>query len=82
MVKWIKTSEELPPLYKRVLCWVKSTNLLGRGGDPVHVFLYERSPSYFFGNNKKTYRWDCENSGFTFGQNVEYWAEIEEPDGV
>ena len=80
MLKWIKTSDELPPFYQRVLCWVKGTNLLDRNWNPVCVFLYSRSPSNVFGNNLVPYRWDCENSGFAFGQSVSYWAEIEGPD--
>lgn len=80
-MKWIKTSEELPPFYKRVLCWEKETNLLDHFRDPVHVFLYARSPSIVFGNNTVPYCWNCENNGFAFGQNIEYWAEIGGPNG-
>jgi hypothetical protein len=79
MLKWVKTSESLPPFHKRVLCWEKETNLFDWDMNPVHVFLYARSPASVEGNNHVPYRWDCENSGFAFGQDVEYWAEMEGP---
>lgn len=78
-IKWISTQDSLPIFGKRVLCWEKSTNLYGRNMEPVHVFLYHRTPSEVGGNNSVPYRWDCENGGFAFGQSVIYWAEIAGP---
>ena len=83
MLKWIKTSDRLPPFGKRVLCWIEDTCLFGNGlNDPYHTFLYTRHPipSYAsLGNNTVPYCWGCENSGSAFGQAVSYWAEIEGP---
>ena len=80
-MKWIKTSDELPPFYKRVLCWKDCTNLYGHDWRPIQIFLYSRTPAKIDGNDRVPYRWDCENSGQAFGHEVKYWAEVEEPNG-
>jgi hypothetical protein len=81
MLNWIKTSDRLPPLRKRVLIWTDDSRLMGWDGKLVHVFVMERIPQQTYGNHILPYSWSCENSGWEYGHNVTHWAEIEGPNG-
>ena len=79
MINWIKTSDRLPPFRVRVLIWTKDSRLLDWNNNLVRVYVMERIPQQMYGNHRVDYSWRCENSGWEYGDNVEYWAGIEAP---
>ena len=79
-MKWIKTSERLPPIHKRVLIWTQDSVLLDWDRNFVHVYVMQRVPQQMYGNHVVPYSWSCENGGWEYSHNVTYWAEIEGPD--
>ena len=79
MINWIKSSDRLPPFHKRVLIWTEESNLLSWDNELVYSYVMQRVPQQMYGNHKVPYSYSCENSGWEYGHNVKYWAEIESP---
>lgn len=79
-MKWIKCSDRLPPMHKRVLIWTADSYLRDWGGTWVRCYAMSREPEPVFGNHILPYSYRCENGGMEFGHNVTHWAEIEGPD--
>ena len=78
-MKWIKCSDELPPLYKRVFIWTRNSNLRDWNRDWVRCYAMTRIPEGIGGNHVLPYSYRCENSGMEFAHNVTHWAHIEGP---
>ena len=79
MPNWIKMTDRLPPLRKRVLIWTDDSRLTDWEGNFVQCYVMQRVPQQIDGNHKLPYSFTCENSGWEYGHNVKYWAEIEPP---